>query len=366
MQKYLCMKKSIGFLLVMLPVLAIFGGCMRNDDEPVLPQRPISRLYVSFENYQPDETLEPFKNLSIIDPADTTEMEVSIDYDASVKGGRGVHFNPFAGRVFQASAQDTIIRIMTVSDLGIPQGSGNIGFRELTAMRGLWYHNTSQYLYVVNNVNPTSIYAFFQPLNRNGYARPSKVFRLGDMRPWGLAMWKDSLLVARTGLNGGVSMYGNLSKTDSLEENFSPLSTLTVEGSTSIRGIAFSEELDLLVLADYGASGTDGGIYVIENAKALLSEPSATVTPTRVLRGTRTGLISPVDVAIDPREGKQSIYVADAGGNGAVLRFNLDDSGNVAPNAVVDGFSQNRTPAGLFLDARGRGAAADGSADETN
>lgn len=357
------MKKSIGFLLMVFGVLTVFGGCVRNDDEPVLPQRPISRLYVSFENYQDDETLEPYENLGVIDPADTTEMEVTIDYDSEVMGGTGVHFNPFAGSIFQGSAQDTTIRMMTVTDLGIPKTSGRIGFHELTAIRGLWYHNQSQMLYVVNNANPTSIYAFHQPLNRNGYAKPTKVLRLGTIRPWGMAMWGDSLLLARTGQNGGVSMYGKLSQTDSLETDFAPLSTLTVDGATSVRGVAFSEELDLLVLADYGTSSVDGSVYVIENAKALLSDPAATVTPTRVIKGTRTGLISPIDVAIDPRNGKQSIYVADAGGNGAVFRFNLSDNGNVAPNAFIDGFTENRIPAGLFLDARGQENTADEPAD---
>lgn len=329
---------------------------MRNDDEPVLPQRPISRLYVSFENYQSDATQDPYENLGIIDPADTTEAEMEVfNYDSQVRGGTGVHFNPFAGRIFQGSAQDTIIRIMSVSDLGIPQLSGNIGFRELTAMRGLWYHHDSQFLYVVNNATPTTIYGYLQPLNRNGYARPNKVLRLGSMRPWGLTMWGDSLLVARTGQNGGVSMYGNLSQTDSLETDFQALSTLTVEGATSIRGIAFSEELDLLVLADYGTSSLDGSVYIIENAKVLLSESSPTVAPSRIITGSRTGLISPIDVAIDSRNGKQSIYVADAGGNGAVLRFNLADQGNVAPDAAISEFSANRIPAALFLDARGSG-----------
>lgn len=357
------MKKAIGFLMMVPGILAFFSGCMRNDDEPLLPQRPISRLYVSFENYQDDATQDPYQNLGVIDPADTSEMEVVTNYDSGVRGGAGVHFNPFAGRIFQGSAQDTTIRVMTVSELGIPQLSGNIGFHELTAMRGLWYHHDSQFLYVVNNATPTAIYGYFQPLNRNGYARPDKVMRLGSMRPWGLTMWGDSLLVARTGQNGGVSMYGNLSQIDSLVADFQALSVLTVEGSISIRGIAFSDELDLLVLADYGTTSLDGSIYIIENAKELLSQSSPTVTPARVIKGTRTGLISPIDVAIDPRANKQFIYVADAGGNGTISRFKLSDNGNAAPDAVIDRFTANRIPAGLFLDARGEGNAADESTD---
>ena len=357
------MKKSIGFLLMTFCVLLIFGGCLRNDDEPVIPQRPISRLYISFSDYQADETLEPYENLGVIDPADTTEMKVVTNYDSKVMGGTGVYFNPYGGNIFQGSAGDTTIQMMTVTDLGVPKTSGRIGFNELTAIRGLGYNHQNQTLYVVNNATPTSIYAFVQPMNRNGYARPNKVFQLGAVRPWGLAMWGDSLLVTRTGENGGVSLYGNLSQTDSLAQNFAPLSTLTVTGSTSIRGVAFSEELDLLVLADYGAPGTDGAIYVVEQAKALLAESTATVTPARIIKGVRTGLISPVDVAIDPRAGKQSIYVADAGGNGAVLRFSLDASGNVAPNAVIDGFANDRTPAGIFLDARGRGSSGEEAAN---
>lgn len=356
------MKKSLGFPLVALGALLAVAGCMRNDDEPVYPTRPIARLYVSIEDYQSDASKDDINNVVLIDPADTSEMYVALDHDSEAVGGAGIHFNPFAGRLFQAGYSDTTIRIMTVGNLGTLGNTGRIGNGLLKQMRGIAYHQPTQLLYVASNSTPTTIYGFYQPMNRNGFTRPDRVLRLSpEMRPWAVVLWNDSLLVSNSGDNGGVSLYGNLSQIDSLAPDFQALSTIRIEGAAAIRGIAFVDSLDLLVAADYGtvASGTrsaNGKVYIIEGIKSHLANPSATVSPTRTISGALTGLTGPVDVAIDPRGGasRRTIFVADRDER-TISRFPLSANGNVAPEGTVtlDVPENNRRPFGIYLDVRG-------------
>lgn len=372
------MKKLFGFLTVILVVIMTIGGCMRNDDEPVMPVRPIARLYVSIGNYQTNTSEDPIDNVLLIDPADTTDMEVVLSHNSgALLGGAGIYFDPFQSGLFQAGygGSDTTIRVMTVGPLGILSNTGEIQYRGLNAMRGLTYHQPSKYLYVANNATVdgrTTIYGYNLPYNKRGYTRPHRVLRLeSSMRPWGMVLWKDSLLVSNAGANGGVSLYGDLSKVDSLAPDFKALSTVRIEGATAIRGIAFVDSLDVLVAADYGSvneSGqrvADGRIYIIEGIKAkLVTGSSTTVTPTRTIQGSLTGLTGPMDVAIDPRprrkDDERTIFVADYdsqsdGLPGRILRFKLSDKGNVAPDEVtsLDTLNNARRPFGLFLDVRG-------------
>ncbi len=357
------MKKSLGFPLVIIGTLLAIGGCMRNDDEPEFPTRPIARLYVSIESYQTDASQDAIDNVILIDPADTVEMAIALNHNSEATGGAGIHFNPFAERVFQAGSSvnaDTTIRLMAVGALGTLANSGRIGHAELNAMRGITYHHTSRILYVANNATPTTIYGFYQPMNRNGFTKPDKVLRLGAaMRPWAMVSWNDSLLVSNSGTNGGIALYGNLAQVDSLAADFAALSTIRIEGATAIRGIAFVDSLDILVAADYGTGNSsapvaDGRIYIIEGIKAHLATASATIVPTRTIRGALTGLTGPIDVAIDPRNGKRTIYVADYNER-KISRFSLSGNGNVAPETTVtlDTLGNARRPFGIFLDVRG-------------
>ncbi|MFB2120615.1 hypothetical protein [Parapedobacter sp. 2B3] len=356
------MKKSLGFPLVALVAWLVLGGCMRNDDEPEYPTRPIARLYVSIEDVQLDASKDDIDNVVLIDPADTLDMYVALNHNSNAVGGAGIYFNPFVSRLFQAGYNDTTIRVMTVGNLGTLGNSGNIGNELLKQMRGIVYHHPTQLLYVASNATPTTIYGFYQPMNRNGFTKPDRVLRLGsEVRPWSVLLWNDSLLVSNSGENGGVSLYGNLSQVDSLAPNFQAISTVRIEGAATIRGIAFVDSLDLLVAADYGVvtSGTritDGKVYIIEGIKAHLANPSATVSPTRTISGSLTGLTGPVDVAIDPRgtASRRTIFVADRDGR-TISRFPLSANGNVAPETTVtlDTLGNVRRPFGIYFDVRG-------------
>ncbi|PPL01259.1 hypothetical protein [Parapedobacter indicus] len=370
------MKKLFGFFLVADIVAITLGSCVRNDDEPVMPVRPISRLYISVGNYQTNASEDPIDNVLLIDPADTleAEMDVVLSHNSeALRGGAGIYFDPFQSAIFQAGygTADTTIRVMSVGALGILSNSGQIQYSGLNAMRGLTYHYPSKMLYVANNATVggrTTIYGYHLPYNRRGYTLPDRVLRLDPtMRPWGMVLWGDSLLVSNSGTSGSVSLYGGLSKVDSLVADFQALSTIRIEGAAALRGIAFVDSLDILVAADYGTGSSDnpvadGRIYIIDGIKAKLKEGSfTTVAPTRTIQGALTGLTGPMDVAIDPRQGRRTIFVADydaqvSGGQpGRILRFRLADDGNVAPEASVslDTLGNARRPFGIYLDVRG-------------
>lgn len=338
--------KRILYLSVLFAVgVVVATGCMRNDDEPLVPKAPISRLYVSLFEFQPDESADPYANLYIADPADGELMEGTL-FNPGIREGSGVFFSPDVSRVFQGSVLDQTIVLMTVTDIGIPQRSGQISNENLTAIRGLHYDHDTRNLYVANNWTPSGVYVFDTPLNRNGEVEPLRYFPLGGVRPWGLTMWEDNLLVARTGENGGVNLYRNLSEQLPGEEDLVAHSVLTVSGASAIRGVAYSPRMDLLVLTEY----EQARILIFENASDLFEQAAVTVTPTRVIAGSSTGLSGPVDITLDDREGAELLYVADKRAK-SVFRFRLSDNGNVRPQSTVQ---FQLSPEAVFVDARGQ------------
>lgn len=338
--------KRFLYLSVLLPVAMIVTvSCMRDDDEPLVPTAPISRLYVSLFEFQPDESADPYANLYIADPADADLMEGTL-FNPGIREGSGVFFSPDVSRVFQGSVLDRSIVLMTVSNIGIPQRSGQISNEDLTAIRGLHYHHDSRNLFVANNWTPSGVYVFDTPLNRNGEVEPLRYFPLDGVRPWGLTMWEDNLLVARTGENGGVNLYRNVSEALVGESDLVAQSVLTVSGTNAIRGVAYSSRMDLLVLTEY----EQARVMIFENASSLFEQASANITPTRVIAGPSTGLSGPIDVTLDDREGAELVYVADKAAK-AVYRFSLSDNGNVRPQSTIQ---FQLSPEAVFVDARGQ------------
>lgn len=336
--------KRIFFFSVLCVVLSVAAACVRNDDEPLIPKAPISRLYVSLFEFQPDESADPYANLYIADPADGELMEGNL-FNPGIREGSGIFFSPDVGRVFQGSALNQTIVLMTVTDVGIPQRSGQISNENLTAIRGLHYDHATQNLYVANNWTPSGIYVFDTPLNRNGEVEPLRYFPLDGVRPWGLTMWKDNLLVVRTGENGGVNLYRNVSQSLKGDSDLVPQSVLTVSGANAIRGVAYSERMDLLVLTDFD----DASVLIFEQASTLFEQGAATIVPTRMIKGASTRLSGPIDVTLDDREGSELIYVADKRAK-SVFRFRIADDGNRAPQSTV---VFQLSPESVFVDARG-------------
>lgn len=336
--------RNLVSLLTVLLVSCLLTGCVRNDDEPLIPRAPITRLYVSLYEFQTDETADPYSNLVVLDPANA-EVVTGSSFNSGVQEGSGVFFSPDASRLFQGSVLDQSVVLMSVTDVGIPQRSGQISNEDLTAIRGIHYDHESRNLYVANNWTPSGLYIFDNPLNRNGEVEPLRYFPLGGVRPWGITMWDDQLLLVRTGAEGGVNYYSSISSTIDGESDLLPTSELAISGASSLRGVAYSAALDMMVLTEY----EQPRILIFDNASQLFQQNQGTITPTRIIAGPETGLTGPTDVSIDDREGGELIYVADKRSK-SVLRFSVNSSGNTRPHLTT---VFTLSPESIFLDARG-------------
>lgn len=322
-------------------------SCERFDDEPELPSNPISRLYVSLQEIQLDETKDPYNNLVVIDPSDSENPNV-LFFNSQMNGGGSVLFDPVDGRIFQASTNDRSVQIMSVSDIGIPSRTGRITSEGLTGIRDVHYDATHKYLLVSNTVTPSGLYVFDKPLNRNGEIQPYKKFDLSGERPWGMHHWNDSLLVMTVGgTNSSLKLFTQLRNhiEDTGVTDLTPKSQFSINQGTGLRGMDYSPKMDILVVSDI----ENGRVLIFENVKSKLSSSSSVVEPTRVIQGALTQLTSPIDVAIDDRENSLLLYVADRNTK-SVYRYKLSDARNVAPEFT---FKFELTPESIYIDARG-------------
>lgn len=347
-------------ILACLITISLFiSSCVREDDEPIVPENSITRLYISYSDYQSNEDLDPYENVVIIDPADREDLfSVNLKHTSEARGGAALHFSPFAKRLFQSSINtpgrpDTAIYIMSVGNTGVlansDKGGGKILNSKLNSVKGIFYYSEKDRLYATN-LQDSSIYVFNRPSSLNRYALPNHTFKITDARPWKSISSGQDVYIVKTGSNGGVAIYKNLFEKEPSEdvvENLTADAILTVEGSTNIRGIDYDKERDILLLTDYNADN-QGRVLFFENFSALAAE-SKNITPTREIKGNDTGLLQPIDIAADKREGSLYFYVADQEAK-KISRFKLDGSGNVEPDKV---YSSTLTPVGISLDARG-------------
>lgn len=371
------MKSLTTYIAVLFfAIVTCLTSCVREDDEPALSEVSISRLYVSFSEFQLDEAQIPYNNLDIIDRADSsTSFQSSLSHNSGIKGGAAVLFSPIAKYVFQSSdnsgnANDTSIQVMSVHpETGAPAARGVISNGLLTKVRGLAYHHNrgTENLYVANIGNetrPSSIYLFQRPGNYRGRADIKQSIALGSLTPWSMAFKgteeNSDLYMSVTGAKKGIAIFSDILRknpgVDSIlnAESFPPRAVLTIADQGEIRGFSYSDRQDLLAVAAYTKTGdvSVGKILLFEKASLLLSSTSdRAITPTRIITGVLTGLKRPLDVAIDNRDGAEYIYVADADTK-TVSRFLNTDDGNVKPNITKE---FRLTPVALSLDARGPG-----------
>jgi hypothetical protein len=363
--------------LLLFAIVTCLTSCVREDDEPTLPKNPISRLYISFSEFQLDEARPPYKNLDIIDPADSLKFfQTALSYDSGIKGGAGISFNPIAKFIFQSSAngnnnsiRDTSIQVMSVDPkTGQPASKGVISSGVLTNVKGLAYHHNrgTENLYVSNigdGSRPSYIYLFQNPGNYRGKATRKQQIALGELTPWTISFTSTEqtadLLMSVTGEKKGIAIFsGILNKNpavDSLldEKTFPPKAVLTILNQGEIRGFSYSVKQDLIAIACYKETTGQpnvGKILLFEEASKLLaSSGERAIEPTRVITGALTGLKKPLDVAIDNRDGAKYLYVADSETK-SVSRFLITDKDNVEPNEKKQ---FTLTPVALSLDARG-------------
>ncbi|QNL51327.1 hypothetical protein H8S90_07060 [Olivibacter sp. SDN3] len=377
--------KNVLISCIILGSIAFFWvACQRDDSEPQYPPTPISRLYISFSNVTTSES-DVFRNIWVISPADSTINENQLPngrpYSSTSQAGQGVQgmgivFDPYIERVFQITRLDSTIRSFTIDDAG---GVGPSTFFKdtirLRSARNLIYARGSDHLIVSDNAtgnNQSALHLFYNPLRLAQQQKAAKRFNL-QSPPYGLSLMArkedpnmsneevDSiLLVSMQGEERAIWSFDlkELSRIAEDSVQRTPNQTSTVEGASDLRGIAYSDNLDVLVLSDLGptngndGNSADGSIYIIEDAKAKLSSGD-NITPTRVIHGATANLTDPIAVAIDDREERQHyIYVADRQRR-VISRFNLSDDGDTAPGATRS--TTNLVPESIYLDARGGG-----------
>jgi hypothetical protein len=352
------MRQSFYLSLLVTFVVAVCSSCERDDDEP-FQSSSISRLYVSYSNYQPDESQTQIDNISVISNADSSNFGlINSFYRSAAKGGSTIYFNPSSQTVFHASINstvtDTLIQTLRVGETGqVSSSNTKIPNGRLTGVRGLVFHPGMDKLYAVSvNSKGSFVNVFDRPRGITLYTKTSQRFILANnLTAWDATIVQSSLVLSRTGTNGGLDIFDNLiTKRDSLQNNVSSTRSLTIQGANNIRGMSVDTVNNMLALTDFVVNNTDtvGRILIFDNYSEI-SKTSGNITPTRIITGANTLLKQPVDVDLDFRPNSKYLYVTDPASH-AIYRFLKTDNGNVAPESKLE--SANRRPVSISLDAR--------------
>lgn len=390
-------------LLVLGIILGTLAGCLRDDDEPIRPTRPISRLYISTSQFSLNPEVEVVQNVYVVDPADGSSFDrANLNYRTFAVGGSAILYSPEARLLFQSaqniSRPDNSVQVMNIDTLrGSLSTQGTVNSELITAVRGIAYHPSTDVLLLANaraaatvippalqgsklvtDAGPTQsdLFVYSRPRSRSNPALPNyrlpfqdKTIRAVFIHDISIQQndLRNKTYISTTAAQGEILVYNELpnrlisNPLDSLP-NISPDYILNIPSSRSLNSMTYSPQLDLMVATEAAdLTGTtvagQGRILFFENFSTHTS--NASITPSRIITGARTLLVNPVSAAIDTREGAKYLYVADSqaaaategGTSGAVFRFLINDEGDVAPQNELR--IPNRTPVSISLDARG-------------
>ena len=355
-------------IFAMLAVVFGFYACEREDGEPELEMRKFTRLYVSFEEYNPSSN-PPDTNIRIIYPADSSVFRFNGRYTSGIKGGGPIYYesHPSINAVFHASANrsginDTTIAVLSMGSSGSLNSQGLPKSRFYSNVRGMAYQLRSNSLFIVNGSGQNAgVYIMDKPRYGNNEKQPIKRLRTSGLSMWGAAYRNEQLFSSKTtatdGSPAGIYVFDNLAdvpvRADSTAD-ISPARTLEIEGATNLRGLFYDTVKNVMAVTQMGdGSPGNGRILIFEDFSTLSSGSNAIIKPTRVITGANTGLISPVDVVMDTRKEGVYLYVADRGAR-KVSRFRYTDDGDVEPDKVIDTSSLQgtSTPVSVTLDTR--------------
>src|SRR5690606_36834548 len=358
----------IYYVLAALALVLGFYACEEDDDVgPGLEISEISRLYVSFEEYgTTDERADT--NIRIIQPADSTVFTFRESHVSQAQGGGPIYFNPYVKTIFQASANreevtnglDTVISAVEVQQTGRLNNVGNgIRSRYYSKVKGFVYHAATRSLLAVNGEGTDAgIYVVDNPRSTGNQKQPYKKLVNENLNMWGAAYESDRLFTSKISAPAGIYMFQNLTTlpvraSDSVA-TLNPVRTFRIEGaSEKLRGLSYDTIKNVMAIAELGDGTTvgSGRSRIFDHFSRLIEGNTDVIRPSRVITGPNTGLISPVDVAIDMRASGVYLYVADREAK-KISRFRYRDEGNVEPADVIDtsGLLYGRTPVGLALD----------------
>ncbi|MHC8948030.1 hypothetical protein [Sphingobacterium hungaricum] len=348
------MRFTSALVLLVVIGLGFVTSCIRDDAEPASQDVNNARLYFSTLEYQTNTAVAAYNNAYLISPPDSPSFEnISLSFNSGARGGSVIYFDRNLQMVFHSSQNnlgdlDTTIYGLSVGTTGVLSSKSKIGNRLFQSIKGMAYDLGEDRLYAYDNISK-AIYVTTAPRSKINYAAIVTSFMLQNISGWALSLVGPDMFMTKTGANGGIAIFENItSKTNATYTAFTPDHTITIDGSSNIRGISYDTVKDVLVLTDYELSGNEsiGKIYIFENFKD--SKDQSTLVPTRTITGAATGLLQPMDVAIDNRSTGKFIWVADQRAK-KILRFNISDNGNVEPDAA---FNSTYTPVSLALDTR--------------
>lgn len=338
-KKYL--HNAIG-LIAVVSIMAI--ACKKDDSE--LSQIPtVSRLYVS--NADLDTNVA---NISIFDPADAAGFPEAYNFKSGLPDANGIYFDPTNGIVFQVGRATKTIKSLTVNPDGSLTAKTSFTDANLVSARDIAFDRDSNILYVASNTD-SAIYVYRNATTKTGEVTSDKKFKL-DGEPWGIHLADNELYVVIDKERVEVQQFNGISALAS--GPIAPVVRVKIAGATRLHGITYSAALGVMLLTDIGQPettvptyNTDGSIYIIDSLTANFAV-SGNITPARTITGAATGLGNPVDIAIDDREGKGTIYVAEKA-NKKILAFRYEDEGNATPLINQD---VTATPEAIYVDAR--------------
>jgi len=361
---------KLKYIFALLAIVSIIGinSCKRDDDE--LPSNnSISRLYISYSDYNPNLEQTSYTNVVLLPQADdsTNMASRATAFVSGVKGGNTIYFNPSAKMVFQGSINstkiDTFIYKLTIGETGALSNKDAIPQGVLKTVRGMVFHPSLDKLYSIEvSENTPKYYVFNLPRGLSRFAKPGQTYEFANgINPWDVSIVKSGLVVSKSGAESGIEIYDNLViNRDSIIQQVQPSKVLTVENATNIRGMSIDTVNNMLALTDFVESGSGesttytGKILIFDDYNAI-SQSTGVIKPTRIITGVSTKLLQPVDVELDFRKDSKFLYVVDPSSQ-AVYRFLKSDNGNVAPNATFQyqqpGKAGISTPRGISLDAR--------------
>jgi len=359
----------IHILLAIFCFVVVFA-CERTDDEPPV-DNSISRLYISYSNYQPNNDAPKYNNVVLLPYADdSTNMGAVVQtFRSEAQGGNSIYFHPSSQRIFHSSINnssiDTFMNKLSVGELtGALALEKQIPNQVLKSVKGMVFHPNLDRLYFINVEPNPNVYVFDRPRGLSDDRKPGQTLSFAnaaELTPWDLAIVNSNLYMSKSGTDGGIDIYENLiSSRDSVRSGLTPARSLRVADASNIRGMSIDTVNNMLALTDFIQSGSgetvsyQGRILLFDNFSSM-SETSGTITPSRIITGALTELKQPVDVELDFRKDSKYLYVADPVSK-AVFRFLKTDKGNVAPDNVYQ-YKQERmpdvsTPVSISLDAR--------------
>lgn len=316
-------------MLLLLAFSVTFVSCDDDDDEILGIDRGNEDVLFLSSNTS--------GQVGVLDTRDTPfEIET---FTAAGSDADGLWYDDDSGNLVQINrSNSTLVEYNDVIDDLDDESGVDVNFTstsDFSSGRGLAVVGTTQFIVAQSGTDDNddeNKLIVYRNSNGDGYTRVLTVEV--DFALWGI-QWNDGTLYAVVDKTNQLAIFNDFFS-NSDDDEVEPDRIITIDGLTRTHGLEYDEEDDIMILTDIGDAGSDsdGGLFIIRNFSAL-TDDTITSADYTTISGAATLLGNPVDVDYDENEDK--IYVAErANGGGRVLMFDVDATGNVAPERQID------------------------------